>query len=56
MQEFLDLEICPICGNPKVTTYQRIVGFLTPERTYSKERKAEFKLRDWMDLNEMSEL
>lgn len=49
-------EICPICGNPKVTTYQRIVGFLTPERTYSKERKAEFKLRDWMDLNEMSEL
>ena len=49
-------ETCPICGNPKVTTYQRIVGFLTPERTYSKERKAEFKLRDWMDLNEMSEL
>lgn len=49
-------ETCPICGNPKVTTYQRIVGFLTPERTYSKERKAEFKSRDWMDLNEMSEL
>ena len=49
-------ETCPICGNPKVTTYQRIVGFLTPERTYSKERKAEIKLRDWMDLNEMSEL
>ena len=49
-------ETCPICGNPKVTTYQRIVGFLTPERTYSKERKAEFKLRDWMHLNEMSEL
>lgn len=49
-------DTCPICGKPKVTTYQRIVGFLTPERTYSKERKAEFKLRDWMDLNEMSEL
>lgn len=49
-------DTCPICGKPKVTTYQRIVGFLTPERTYSKERKAEFKMRDWMDLNEMSEL
>lgn len=49
-------ETCPICGKPKVTTYQRIVGFLTPERTYSKERKAEFKMRDWMDLNAMSEM
>ena len=35
-------DVCPICGKPKVTSYQRIVGFLTPERTYSKERKAEF--------------
>lgn len=42
---------CPICGKEKVTTYQRIVGFLTPEKTYSKERKAEFSMRDWMDLN-----
>lgn len=43
-------EICPICGGKKVTTYQRIVGFLTPEKTYSKERKAEFAMRDWMKL------
>lgn len=42
---------CPICGKEKATTYQRIVGFLTPEKTYSKERKAEFSMRDWMDLN-----
>ena len=42
---------CPICGGEKVTTYQRIVGFLTPEKTYSKERKAEFSMRNWMDLN-----
>ena len=40
-------DICPICGEPKATTYQRIVGFLTPERSYSKERKAEFNLRNW---------
>ena len=43
-------EICPICGQPKVTTYQRIVGFLTPVRTYSKERKEEFYKRDWMKV------
>lgn len=43
-------ETCPKCGGKKVTTYQRIVGFLTPEKTYSKERKAEFAMRDWMDL------
>lgn len=49
-------DVCPVCGKPKVTTYQRIVGFLTPERTYSKERKEEFKLRDWFDLNNMSEM
>ena len=49
-------ETCPLCGKSKVTTYQRIVGFLTPERTYSKERKEEFHMRDWFDLNRMSEM
>lgn len=49
-------DTCPICGGKKVTTYQRIVGFLTPERTYSKERKDEFKLRDWFELNAMPEM
>jgi ribonucleoside-triphosphate reductase len=47
---------CPKCGEPKVTTYQRIVGFLTPERTYSKERKAEFQMRDWFSLNMKGEM
>lgn len=49
-------ETCPICGEPVETTYQRIVGFLTPEKTYSKPRKAEFVKRTWLDLNEMKEL
>lgn len=49
-------DVCPICGKPKVTTYQRVVGFLTPEKTYSKERKEEFKMRDWMELNRMEDL
>ena len=26
------------------------------ERTYSKERKAEFQMRDWFDLNTMLEM
>ncbi|HHT97467.1 MAG TPA: anaerobic ribonucleoside-triphosphate reductase [Clostridiales bacterium] len=49
-------ETCPTCGNPKETTYQRIVGFLTPMSTYSKERKSEFLLRDWMELDRLKEL
>lgn len=41
---------CPICGEPVETTYQRIVGFLVPTKTYSKERKAEFSMRTWFDV------
>lgn len=43
-------EICPVCGEHKVTTYQRIVGFLTPVRSYSEPRKEEFYMRDWMKV------
>ena len=49
-------DVCPICGGPKKTEYTKIVGFLTPVKSWSKERKAEFKLRDWMDLNSMEDL
>lgn len=45
-------DVCPVCGESVQTTYQRIVGFLTPTKTYSYERKEEFKLRDWFNLNE----
>lgn len=44
-------DTCPECGGPMTTSYQRVVGFLTAERQYSSERKAEFVLRDWMELN-----
>lgn len=47
---------CPYCGNPVETTWQRIVGFLTPEKTYSKERKDEFIKRDWFELSRMREI
>lgn len=42
---------CPICGEPVDTEYTRIVGFFTPVKTYSKERTAEFKLREWEAIN-----
>ena len=35
------------------TEYTRIVGFYTPVKTYSKERKAEFKMRKWLDTDYM---
>ena len=41
---------------PVKTTWQRIVGFLTPEQTYSKERKAEFAMRDWFEMDRMREI
>lgn len=46
-------ETCPHCGKPKVTSYQRIVGFLVPESTYSKERKEEFNMRYWLSKGEL---
>ena len=45
-------KVCPICGEPVETEYTRIVGFYTPTKTYTKTRKAEFDLREWMPLNE----
>ena len=45
-------KVCPICGGPAETEYTRVVGFYTPVRTYSKERKAEFKMRRWENIND----
>lgn len=44
-------KVCPICGEPVETEYTRIVGFYVSTKSYSKERKEEFKLRNWMNLN-----
>ena len=38
---------CPICGGDVACEYTRIVGFYTPIKSWSKERKAEFKMRQW---------
>jgi ribonucleoside-triphosphate reductase len=48
-------DVCPECGEPVQTEYTRTVGFYTPTNTWSKERKAEYKMREWMPLNEKAE-
>ena len=45
-------KVCPTCGGEVETEYTRIVGFYVPVKTYSKERKAEFNLREWENINE----
>lgn len=44
--------VCPECGGPVETEYTRIVGFYTPIKTWSKNRKAEYELREWEKVNE----
>lgn len=53
---FVGTDICPTCGEPVYTTYQRIVGFLTPVTAYSKERKAEFSARQWYNTAVMHDI
>lgn len=43
--------VCPECGNPVASEYTRIVGFYVPISTYSKERKAEYAMREWENVN-----
>lgn len=44
-------QTCPECGGPVAGEYTRIVGFYTPIKTWSKERKSEYALREWEDVN-----
>ncbi len=48
-------KICPVCGEPVDTEFTRIVGFYTPVKTYSQERKAEFKMRKWENNKNLGE-
>lgn len=50
---FVGTEICPECGEEKSDTYQRVVGFLTPSKSYSKDRFKEFSARQWYDTGVM---
>ena len=43
---------CPVCGELVATEYTRIVGFYTPIKSWSKERKEEYTMREWENINE----
>lgn len=43
-------DICPICGKPKKDEVSRIVGYLVPTSTYSKERYNEYNNRMWYEV------
>lgn len=44
-------DICPVCGSPVSRIYTRVVGFYTPIESWSSDRKAEYKLRQWESVN-----
>ena len=46
---------CPVCGKPIATEYTRIVGFYTPVKTWSRERKNEYGLRRWANIDKEME-
>ena len=43
--------VCPVCGKPVSSEYTRIAGFYTKIQTWSKERKEEYPLRRWENVN-----
>lgn len=49
---FVGTDRCPVCGEPVHDTYQRIVGYLVPSRSYSKDRFREFNTRKWYSYAE----
>ena len=46
---------CPTCGKPIATEFTRVVGFYTPIKTWSKERKKEYGMRRWEGINKVTE-
>ena len=43
--------ICPVCGAPKCREWSRIVGYYTATDTWSADRKDEYEMREWEDVN-----
>lgn len=43
--------VCPVCGEPIVDQFTRVVGFYTPVSSYQKIRKKEFLNRKWYNGN-----
>lgn len=47
--------VCPECGKPVDSEFTRIVGFYTKIKTWSNERKQEYKMREWESMNQTAE-
>ena len=45
------LETCPVCGEPITDHYSRVVGFFTKVSKWSPNRKEEWKLRSFKEVN-----
>lgn len=43
---------CPVCGEPVATEYTRVVGFLTAVKTWTSDRRAEYTMRKWENVND----
>lgn len=42
---------CPVCGLPKTREWSRIVGYYTATDTWSADRKDEYEMREWENVN-----
>lgn len=49
---FVGTDTCPTCGGAVFDEITRVVGFLTPTRSYSKDRKHEYSERRWHELSD----
>ena len=49
-------EICPVCGKPVDAEYTRIVGFYTKIKSWSEQRKKEYKMRLWAGNDELDKV
>ncbi len=44
-------DTCPVCGLPKTREWSRIVGYYTATDTWSADRKDEYEMREWENVN-----
>lgn len=47
--------ICPECGKPVKDYFTRVVGFLTPISSWSKERNEEYQNRKWYNIKDIED-
>ena len=48
----IGVKTCPICGEPIIDTYSRVVGFYTPTSSYQNIRKKEWSARRWYKIED----